>query len=87
MVWAAFAEEGPLLPKEEGHWRVPSVVSFAVVRCGLPSAGGAPCSGAVVGVVVDDDGVVPGCPGGGAVVRVTADDDGIVPGCLGGGAP
>ena len=64
-----------------------SVVGIAVVRCGLPSAGGAPCSGAVVGVVVDDDGVVPGCPSGGAVVRVAVDDDGVVSGCPGGGVP
>ena len=32
MVAAAFAEKGPLPPKEEAHWRVPSVVGFAVVR-------------------------------------------------------
>ena len=66
MVWAAFAEEGPLLPKEEGHWRVSSIVGFAIIRCGLPSAVGAPRSDAIVGVAADDDGVVPGCPGGGA---------------------
>ena len=42
MVWAAFAEEGPLLPKEEGHRRVPSVVGFAVIHCGLPSVGAPP---------------------------------------------
>ena len=87
MVWATFAEKGPLLPKKEGHWRVPSVVGLAIVRCGLPSAGGAPCLDTVVGVVADDNGVVPGRPGGGAVVRVAADDDGVVPRCLGGGAP
>ena len=80
MVQAAFAEKGPPLPKEEEHWRVPSVVGLAVVRCGLPSAGGAPRSGAVVGVAVDDDGVVPECLGGCAVVRVAADDGGVVPG-------
>ena len=87
MVRAAFAERGPLLPKEEEHWRVPSVVGLAVVHCGLPSATGAPRSDTVVGVAAHDDGVVPGCPGGGAVIRVAADDDGVVPGCLGGGAP
>jgi len=32
MVSATFAEKGPLPPKEEVHWRVLSVVSFAVVR-------------------------------------------------------
>jgi len=78
MVRAAFAEEGPLLPKEEGHWRVPSVVGFAVIRCGLPSMGGAPRPDAVVRVAADDDGIVPGCPGGGAIVGVAADDDGVV---------
>ena len=65
MVRAAFAEKGsPLL--KEGHWRALSVVGLAVVRCSLPLAGGAPRLGAVVGVAVEDDGVVPGCPGGGA---------------------
>ena len=42
MVRAAFAEKGPPLPKEEGHWRVPSVVGLAIVRYSLPSVGGAP---------------------------------------------
>ena len=28
---AAFAEKGPLLPKEEAHWRVLSIVGFVVV--------------------------------------------------------
>ena len=85
MVRVAFAEKGsPLL--KEGHWRVPSVVAFAVVRCGLCSTGDAPRPDAVVRVAVDDDGVVPGCPGGGAVVRVVADDDGVVHGRPGGGA-
>ena len=66
MVRAAFAEERlPPPPKEGERRRVSSVVDLAVVRCGLPPAGGAPRSGAVVGVVADDDGVVPGCPGGG----------------------
>ena len=32
MVLAAFVEKGPLLPKEEAHWRVLSVVGFVVVR-------------------------------------------------------
>ena len=32
MVLAAFAEKGPLPPKEEAHWWVLSVVDFAVVR-------------------------------------------------------
>ena len=32
MVLAAFAEKGPLPPKEEAHWRVLSIVDFAVVR-------------------------------------------------------
>ena len=31
MVLAAFVEKGPRLPKEEAHWRVLSVVGFAVV--------------------------------------------------------
>ena len=32
MVLATFAEKGPLLTKEEAHWRVLSVVGFVVVR-------------------------------------------------------
>ena len=32
MVLAAFAEKGPLSPKEEAHWRVLSIVGFVVVR-------------------------------------------------------
>ena len=32
MVSAAFAEKGPLTPKEEAHWRVLSIVGFVVVR-------------------------------------------------------
>jgi len=44
---------------------VPSIVSLVVIHCDLPTAGGAFRSGTVVGVAVDDDGVVPGCPGGG----------------------
>ena len=42
MVRVAFAEKGSLSSKEEGHWRVPSVVGLAVVCCGLPSVVGAP---------------------------------------------
>ena len=79
MVSAAFAEKGSLPPKEEAHWRVLSIVGFAIVRDGLSSARNAPYPDVVVGVVADDDGVVPGRPDGGAVVRVVADDDGVVP--------
>ena len=32
MVLATFAEKGPLLSKEEAHWRVLSIVGFAVIR-------------------------------------------------------
>jgi len=32
MVLATFVEKGPLLPKEETHWRVLSIISFIVVR-------------------------------------------------------
>ena len=32
MVLAAFSEKGPLLPKEETHWRVLCVIGFVVVR-------------------------------------------------------
>ena len=32
MVLAAFAEKGPLPPKEEAYWRVLSVVGFVIVR-------------------------------------------------------
>ena len=74
------------MPKEEGHWRVSSIVGLVVVRCGLPSAAGAPRSDTVVEVAADDDGVVLGCPSGGAIVRVAVNDDGVVPGCPGGGA-
>ena len=31
MVSAAFAEKGLLPPKEEAHWRVLSIVSFAII--------------------------------------------------------
>ena len=63
-----------------------SVIGFAVVRCGLSSAGGTSRPDAVVRVAADDDGIVPRRPGGGAVVGVAADDDGVVLGRLGGGA-
>ena len=66
MVWVTFAVEVSLPSKEKAHWKVPSVIGLAVVRCGLPSAAGAPRLDAVVGVAADDDGVVPKCPGGGA---------------------
>ena len=66
MVRAAFDGKSLLPPKEEEYWRVPDIVSLAVVRCGLPTVGGTSRSGIVVGVAADDDGVVPGCPGGGA---------------------
>jgi len=66
VVRAAFAGKSLLLPKEEEYWRVPDIVSPAVVRSGLPMARSASRSGAVVGVAFADDGVVPGCPGGGA---------------------
>ena len=42
MVLATFVEKGLLLPKEEAHWRVLSVVGFAVVRGGLSSARNTP---------------------------------------------
>ena len=61
MVLAAFVEKGPLPPKEEVHWRVLSVVGFAVVCGGLSSAGSAPRPGVIVRVAADHDGVVPGC--------------------------
>jgi len=32
MVLDTFAKKGPLPPKEEAHWRVLSIVGFAVVR-------------------------------------------------------
>ena len=44
---------------------MPSIVDFVIVHCGLPSAGGASCPDAIVGVGADDDGVVPEGPGGG----------------------
>ena len=83
MMQAAFAEERlPPPPKEGEHRRVSSGVVLTMVRCGLPPAGGAPRSGAVVGVVADDDGVVPGCLGGGTpqspVVMLDVADDGVL---------
>ena len=83
MVRAAFAEERlPPPPKEGERRRVSSVVDLVVVRCGLPPAGGAPRSGAVVGVVADDDGVVPRCLGGGTpqspIVMLDVVDDGVL---------
>ena len=63
MVWVAFAMEVSLPSKEKWHWKVPSVVGLAVVRCGLPSVAGTPHSDAVVGVVANDDGIAPECPG------------------------
>ena len=66
MVRVAFAEKGSPSLKEEGHRKVPSVVGLAVIRGGLPSAAGVPRPDAIVGVVADDDGVVPRCLGGGA---------------------
>ena len=42
-----------------------SVVNLVVIHCDLPMVGGTFRLGTVVGVAVDDDGVVPGCPGGG----------------------
>ena len=64
VVQAAFVRKSLMPPKEE-YWRVPSVVNLIVIHCDLPTVGGAFRSGTVVGVAVDDDGVVPGCPGGG----------------------
>ena len=46
----AGAEGGALLLKEERRRSVLSVVDFAVVGCGLPSAGGAFCPDAIVRV-------------------------------------
>ena len=65
IVWVVFAEKGSP-SSEEGHRKVSSVVGLAVVLGGFPSATGVPHLDTVVGVVADDDGVVPGCLGGGA---------------------
>ena len=62
----ACAEEGSSLPEEKRHQRAMSVVDFTAAGRGLPSAGGAFCPNAVVGVGADDDGVVPERPSGGA---------------------
>ena len=66
MVRFVFAEKGSPSSKEEGHWKVPSVVGLFVVLGGFPSAACVPRPDAVVRVVADDDGVVPGCLGEGA---------------------
>ena len=63
MVRVVFAEKGSPSSKEEGHRKVPSVVGLAIALGGFPSAAGVPHPDAVVGVVTDDDGVVPGCLG------------------------
>ena len=73
MVLSAFAKKRLPLPKEGVHWRVPSVVSFAIVRGGLSSAGNTPPS-AIVRVAADDDGVVPGRPSEGTTVTDTVLD-------------
>ena len=65
MVRVAFAEKGSPPSKVEGHQKVSSVVGLAIVRGGLPLAAGVPRPDAIVGVVADDDGVVPGCLGEG----------------------
>ena len=64
MVRAALAEES-LLSKEKRRRWASYIVDCAVVRCAPPLVGGVSCPYAVVRVVVEDDGVVPGCPGGG----------------------
>jgi len=61
MVRVVFAEKGSPSSKEEGHRKVPSIVGLAVVLGGFPSVAGVPHLDVVVGVVADDDGVVPGC--------------------------
>ena len=66
MAWFACAEEGSPLPEEKRRRRVMSNVDFTAAGRGLPSAGGAFCPNAVVGIGADDDGVVPECLGGGA---------------------
>ena len=68
MVLAAFAEKGPPPPKEEVHWRVLSVIGFAVIHGGLSLVGNAPHLSFVVRVAADHDGVVPGRPGEGTIV-------------------
>ena len=66
MAWFAYAEEGSPLPEEKRRWRAMSVVDFTTTGRGLPTAGGAFCPNAVVGVGADDDGIVPEGLGGGA---------------------
>ena len=63
MAQVVFAEKGSPSSKEEGHRKVPSIVGFAVVLGGFPLAVGVPHLDAVIGVVANDDGVVPGCLG------------------------
>ena len=64
MVRVVFAEKGSPSSKE-GHRKVPSVVGLTIVLGGFPLVAGVPHPDAVVGVVADDDGVVPGCLGEG----------------------
>ena len=68
MVSATFVNKGPLLPKEAAHWRVLSVIGFAIVRGGLSSVGNTARADAVVRVMAYHDGIVPGCPGEGTTV-------------------
>ena len=63
MVRVVFAEKRSPSSKEEGYWKVPSVVGLVVVLGGFPSAVGVPHPDVIVRVVADDDGVVPGCLG------------------------
>ena len=63
MVRVVFAEKGSPSSKEEEHRKVPSVIGLAIVLGGFPSVVGVPHLDTVVGVVADDDGVVPGCLG------------------------
>ena len=65
MVRVVFAEKGSPSSKEEGHRKVPSVVGLAVVLGGFPLAVVVPHPDAIVRVVADDDGIVPGCLGEG----------------------
>ena len=65
MVRVVFAEKGSPSSKEEGHRKVPSIVGLTVVLGDFPPAAGVPHLDTVVGVVADDDGVVPRCLGEG----------------------
>ena len=65
MVRVVFVEKGLPSSKEEGHRKVPRVIGLAIVLGGFPSAAGVPHPDTVVGVVADDNGVVPGCLGEG----------------------